>query len=168
MGKDDDQSERLKWCFKRQGRVKLVNPSENLAAAYTKKAENAIRSMEVNASAGLYDWLLSARYYAMYFAVYALFSKIGIKSEIHDCTIAIFEYLFAADFGKDTMWELKAAKDTRIEAQYYTSALHVDAEGIISQTKNFVLRVGELIDKTSQDKVELIRNKLDGAAYPLP
>lgn len=36
-------------------------------------------------------------YYAKYFAVYALFCKIGLKCEIHDCTISLFRYLFGSE-----------------------------------------------------------------------
>lgn len=160
MKRNDEQLEKLKWCFKKHDKVKLVSPSKNLAVAYSKKAESAIKSMVVNADADLYDWFLSARYYAMYFEVYALFSKLGIKSEIHDCTIKIFEYLFAEDIGNDKILEFKMAKDTRIEAQYYTSALRIDTKNVILQTRNFVLAVEELIDKTGQDRIELIRKKL--------
>lgn len=65
----------------------MVNSSENLVKAYFQKSRNALKSMEVNAQAGLAEWSVSASYYAKYFAVYSLLSKIGVKCEIHDCTI---------------------------------------------------------------------------------
>jgi uncharacterized protein (UPF0332 family) len=39
------------------------------------------------------DWILTTAYYARYFALYALLTKIGIKSEIHDCTINLAKLL---------------------------------------------------------------------------
>lgn len=39
------------------------------------------------------DWITTTAYYARYFALYALLMKIGVKSEIHDCTIAIAKLL---------------------------------------------------------------------------
>ena len=56
--------------------------------------------MEINAQAGLIEWAVSASYYAEYFEVYSLLSKIGVKCEIHDCTIALFDYLFSERFAK--------------------------------------------------------------------
>jgi len=53
-----------------------------------KKSNEALKSMDVNAKAGISEWTISTSYYAKYFAIYALLSRIGIKCEIHDCTIA--------------------------------------------------------------------------------
>jgi len=78
----------------------MVKPSESLVKAYLQKSRNALKSMEVNAQAGLGEWAVSESYYAKYFAVYSLLSKIGIKCEIHDCTIAMFEYLFRDSMPK--------------------------------------------------------------------
>ena len=80
----------MKWCLKQSKGIRLVKPSENLMKAYFQKSRNALKSMEVNAKSGITEWAVSASYYAKYFAVYALLSKIGVKCEIHDCTIALF------------------------------------------------------------------------------
>jgi uncharacterized protein (UPF0332 family) len=64
-----------------------------LVKAYLEKSRNALKSMEVNAQASIIEWAVSASYYAKYFAVYVLLSKVGVKCEIHDCTITLFEYL---------------------------------------------------------------------------
>ncbi len=76
--------------------------------------------MEVNAREGIQEWAVSAGYYARYFAVYALLQKIGVKAEIHDCTIALFNYLFHDEISPRLVEELKRAKEERIETQYYT------------------------------------------------
>ena len=86
----------LKWCLKQQRGIRLVEPSENLVKAYLEKSRNALRSMEVNARESIIEWAVSAGYYAKYFAVYALLSRIGIRCETHDCTIALFEHLFGS------------------------------------------------------------------------
>lgn len=85
---------KLKWCFKQKKGIKLVEPSDNLCGAYLQKAKEALEATIVNSKAGLTSWAISASYYAKYFSVYALLSKIGIKSEIHDCTIEVFKFLF--------------------------------------------------------------------------
>jgi len=88
----------------------MVNPSDNLTKAYLEKSRNALKSMEVNANAGITEWAISAAYYARYFAVYALLSKIGAKCEIHDCTITLFNYLFGSDVQADMVEQLRQSK----------------------------------------------------------
>ena len=71
------------WCLKQKRGVKIVEPNENLYKAYILKAREALEAMNVNSERKILSWAVSASYYARYFAVYALLSKIGIKSEIH-------------------------------------------------------------------------------------
>jgi len=91
----------LNWCLKQSKGIRLVKPSDNLVKAYLEKSRNALKSMEINAQANIVEWAVSASYYAKYFAVYALLSKIGVKCEIHDCTITLFEYLFCESVPKE-------------------------------------------------------------------
>jgi hypothetical protein len=48
--------------------------------------------MEANRREGIAEWAVFTGYYAEYFIVYALFAKLGVKSEIHLRTITSFEY----------------------------------------------------------------------------
>jgi uncharacterized protein (UPF0332 family) len=48
------------------------------------------------------DWIATTAYYARYFALYALLMKIGIKSEIHDCSIAIARLLTEKEHSTKT------------------------------------------------------------------
>jgi uncharacterized protein (UPF0332 family) len=66
--------------------------------------------MEVNAQANIEEWTVSASYYAKYFSVYALLSKIGVRCEIHDCTIALFGYLFSSAGYDHLVRELKQCR----------------------------------------------------------
>ncbi len=140
MREDHDTIKKLNWCIGAKNGIELVEPSENLAKAYILKSRESIKSMELNVEAGIKDWSISTSYYARYFAVYALFSKIGIKCEIHDCTITLFEFLFKDSFPRDLIRELKLSKKDRIEAQYYTAEVFVDTIAIVERTKIFVLQ----------------------------
>ena len=116
--------------------------------------------MEINAQAGLVEWSVSASYYAKYFAVYALLSKIGVKCEIHDCTITLFEYLFSDSIPNEIVKELRDSKENRVEAQYYTQEISVDLEQVITKTKQFVLEIEKIIDALNSDKVSELQKKL--------
>ncbi|MGI0074864.1 MAG: HEPN domain-containing protein [Nitrosotalea sp.] len=150
----------LKWCAKQKNGIKLIKESENLQKAYLNKSKIAVQSMKVNAKAGLDEWTISTSYYAKYFAVYALLSRIGIKCEIHTCTISLFSYLFSNDISPQLMQDLRQAKDDRVDAQYYTTAVTINSSKILADTKNFVIRVEEIIDRLNSQKISDIRNKI--------
>ncbi|MDE1825978.1 MAG: HEPN domain-containing protein [Thaumarchaeota archaeon] len=150
----------LEWCAKQKKGIKLVKESENLQKAYVKKSKEALKSMEVNANAGISEWAVSASYYAKYFIIYALLSKMGIKCEIHDCTIVLFIYLFGNDIPQQLLQDLRQAKKDRVEAQYYTSTVKIDAAELISKTKEFVLKIEEIADGIDSARISKIRKEL--------
>lgn len=153
----------LKWCADKDKGIKLVAPSDNLVRAYLEKSIRAIKSMELNANAGLMEWAVSASYYARYFSVYAIMSKIGVKCEIHDCTIALFAYLFGDSVPRHFIKEFKQSKDDRVDLQYYPKEAEINTEHLFSQTKSFVLKVEEIIDGLNTEKIAALRDKVKEA-----
>lgn len=150
----------IKWCSKQKKGIKLVRESENLQKAYLRKSRTALQSMEVNAKAGLDEWTISASYYAKYFVIYALLSRVGIKCEIHDCTIALFSYLFGSDISQDLLQDLRQAKEDRVDAQYYDAMVKLDSSSTMDKTKDFVIKIEEIIDSLNSQKIADIRKKL--------
>ncbi|MBI3842781.1 MAG: hypothetical protein HY295_06550 [Thaumarchaeota archaeon] len=150
----------LKWCAKQSKGIKIVSESINLQKAYLKKSENAIKSMDANATAGIDEWVVSTSYYAKYFVIYALLSRIGVKCEIHDCTLAVFEYLFSGEIPTTFIQNLQQSKDDRVDAQYYTGAIKINPSKLIADTKAFVLKIQEIIDKLTQSKITALQSKL--------
>jgi len=153
----------LRWCTRQNKGIKLVNQSKNLQAAYLKKSQTAIQSMQVNAKEDIVEWAISASYYAKYFAIYALLSRLGIKCEIHDCTIALFGYLFGNDISKPLLEDLRQAKEDRIDVQYYNAEISIDLKELISKTKEFVIAVEEIIDGLNQQKIDELCKKIKDA-----
>lgn len=149
----------LKWCAKQSKEIRIVKESTNLQNAYLKKSNEAMRSMQVNAKEGIDEWVISTSYYAKYFAIYALLSRLGIKCEIHDCTIALFGYLFA-DNLPSFFEDIQQAKEDRVEAQYYTTSIPIDSQKIVSKTKEFVLKIEEIIDSLNPEMISDTRSKL--------
>lgn len=116
--------------------------------------------MEVNAEAGLIEWAVSASYYAKYFVVYSLLSKIGAKCEIHDCTITLFEYLFSDSLPKELLKELRDSKEDRVEFQYYTREINIDLQQVVKETKRFALEIEKTIDGLNAERISEAREKL--------
>lgn len=150
----------LKWCLVQKKGIMAVKESENLQNAYLKKSKEALRSMQINVKEGIGEWIIATCYYAKYFAIYALLSRLGIKCEIHDCTIALFGFLFANDLPKQLMDDLRQAKDDQIEAQYYTTAIPTNSQEVIAKTTDFVLKIEEIIDGLNSQKIADIQKNI--------
>jgi uncharacterized protein (UPF0332 family) len=120
--------------------------------------------MEVNAQAGLVEWAVSASYYAKYFIVYSVLSKIGLKCEIHDCTITLFQYLFSDSVPQELIQELRESKEDRVEFQYYTQETNVDLQQAIKKTKRFVLEIEKTIDRLNTERISELQKKLKNLA----
>src|SRR3989344_9618810 len=88
---------RISWCWKQKRGIKVEEPNDNLCKAYTEKAKSALNMLDCAIEKGEIDWIATTAYYSRYFALYALLQKCGIKSEIHDCTLALMNFLFVED-----------------------------------------------------------------------
>jgi uncharacterized protein (UPF0332 family) len=76
--------DKIKWCVKKKEGLSLVEPNNDLVKAYLKKAEEALESMRINV---IKDWKISTAYYTIYFSLYSILVKLGVKCEIHSCTL---------------------------------------------------------------------------------
>jgi len=68
------------------------------------------------------EWTVTTAYYARYFSLYALLMKLGIKSEIHDCSIAVAKLLARNKILTETLVnDISEAKEARVGVQYYVT-----------------------------------------------
>ena len=96
----------IAWCFKQKRGLKLINPNSNLAQAYIKKGEESLATMSEISNV---SWKISTAYYTMYFSLYAVLQKIGVRSEIHKCTIVFAQEYLTEYFMKEEL-EFNSAK----------------------------------------------------------
>ena len=156
------RDKKLTWCRKQKHGIELIEPNQNVSSAYLKKAHTSLRSMDINYKESILDWTVDAAYYARYQVVYALMQRIGVKCEIHDCTIELFRFLFNDSFDEELFLELKRAKEQRINLTYYTDRL-VSVEDIkknVYSASNFVLKVEEFLSVLTPSKIKIIKEKL--------
>jgi uncharacterized protein (UPF0332 family) len=109
---------RLAWCSRQKNGTRLIEPNENLASAYLKKSEEAMEAMHSVTSR---EWKISAGYYSLYFSLYAVMMKVGIKSENHTCTCEVMKVLLADYFTHDECDLMEEGRRARVETQYYVS-----------------------------------------------
>lgn len=149
---------KIDWCKKQKNGIELIEPNEDLSLAYIKKAENSLK-----ASAALIankEWRISSLYYAMYFSVYAILMKLGIKCEIHSCTIAVAQEILHDYFEKDDMELLKKSMKARIDVQYYTDRNISDAayQEMISKAPIIIAKCKETLNQITEKEVKKIRS----------
>jgi uncharacterized protein (UPF0332 family) len=148
------------WCLKQKRGIRIIQPNENLTKAYLKKAISALNTMNAALEIKETDWITTTAYYARYFALYALLMKMGIKSEIHDCSIAVARLLTENGIlRKDLASDISNSKQARINIQYYVEK-ELDQACIrkdVENARNFVLELEKVIENVTTDRIEEVR-----------
>ncbi len=150
---------KIEWCCNAKNGIELVAPNVNLANAYLLKAES---SLETAALAKSKDWKVSASYYSMYFSLYAVLQRIGVKCEIHACTITFAKEFLKEFFSKDEFSLLDEAFDARQDMQYYVDRSVSDKIylRILARTPSFMSHCSEIKDKLNEATIRKIRTEL--------
>lgn len=98
--------------LRKEGKLKLVEPSEEVKKSYLEKAKNSLRSAKILNENDLFENSISMSYYAMYNSLSALLYRIGIKCENHAGSIILLKVLF----HQNELYELiSSAKKERID-----------------------------------------------------
>ena len=143
------------WC-KKQG-MKLIESNDNLAEEYYKNAEETLRVTNLIKNSGSNMWLATQKYYTEYLAAYALLMKIGIKTEIHSCTIEIIRLLEKENIITFKLSKnLEEDKELRIDNQYYLKNRPVDFNS--KALSELLLKIRELLDNITKEQIKHIRS----------
>ena len=152
--------EKIKWCLNIKNGLELVEPNDNLSKVYIQKAEDSLK-----ASAALKDnkdWEISSSYYSMYFGLYSILMKIGIKSENHSCTIEFMKRFLTKYFDKEEIKLISNSMQTRIDAQYYADREIADVKYLmmLKQAPSFLVKCKEILLKIREEEIEELREQI--------
>ncbi len=149
--------DQIKWCMQQKKGIELIDPSDNLREAYLMKAEEALDTIRTSKSK---DWQLTAAYYTIYHGIYSLLTKIGVKCEIHSCTIEFIRRFLKENFSSEDFELIDKAFSARIDSQYYVNRKVSDQNYnlIIKKTPLFLVKCKNIL--LEQKEIEEIRNKL--------
>ncbi len=150
---------KLSWCLKVKNGIELIVPNERLADAYLKKAEESLETMKAIASK---EWKITTAYYGMYFSIYAILMKIGMKCEIHRCTIEFVKRFLSQYFNREEILSLSTALQARIDMQYYTNRKLPEnlIENIGDKAREFYLKCKSIVQVINEKETAAIRNRL--------
>jgi len=144
--------------MKQKKGIELVEPSDNLREAYIIKADEALGVLR---STNIRDWQLTTAYYAIYHSMYSLLMKIGIKCEIHSCTIEFTKRYLKSHFTSEEFELIDKAFSARIDAQYYVNREIPDKnyEFIMKKTSAFLIKCKNIV--LEQKEIKEIRTSID-------
>ena len=100
--------------LKKEGKLKLIEPSGNVKESYILKSKNSLESAKILLENGQIENAVPMAYYSMYNMLTALLYFAGIKCENHSASIIILKELFGIDSSK-----ISFAKTERVDKQYY-------------------------------------------------
>ena len=155
----------LRGCFHpKEGRPNLQKVPVNTerAGQHIDKAHHNLRAMKLMFDKDLFDWTIICGYYAMYHAVLASLYKIGIRATAHYCALAAFKEFYvtrgkvkpefvtyinrAKQLEQKYSEALDKAQENRVVEQYGVEIItNDDAEWIIEDAKDFVLKIEEIL-----------------------
>ncbi|MFH1211840.1 MAG: HEPN domain-containing protein [Candidatus Woesearchaeota archaeon] len=149
--------DQIKWCLHQKKGIELVEPSENLRNAYLAKAEEALETLRTTKNR---SWQLTTAYYTIYHGIYSLLMRIGVKCEIHSCTIEFAKRFLKNHFSKDDFELIDKAFSARIDSQYYINrqVTDKDHEFIIKNTPSFMVKCKNII--IEQKEIMSIREQI--------
>ena len=148
------------WCKKKKDGIKIQEPNDNLSREYYENAEESLRVLRNINETKSNMWLATTKYYIEYFAVYSVLMKIGIKCEIHDCTIELVKFLEkegVLETGTNKI--LNYDKELRIDNQYYlkNKPVHIDFE----ELSGFLLSIKKSLNNLNENKINELRKKIE-------
>ena len=151
----------LKWCCEKKGGIQLIEPNENLAGGYVEMARAAIGTMNREKSLNM-QFAISACYYSMYYSLYAILQKIGVKCEIHTCTLELMRRLLTDFYSKEDFKIISKAFDVRNTSQYYVDKIvsKEDIDLIMSNASYFLGKSKEILSKINEKDINKIREEL--------
>ena len=154
--------DKIRWCAGKKEGLSLIEPNSNLAEAYIKKSEEALESMRVNI---IKDWKISTAYYTLYFSLYAVLTKIGIKCEIHSCTIEFAKRFLREYFTEEDLDFTEDSLKARIDSQYYVDRTVPDEQynKMIKNTPEFLVKCKSILVKLNEKKINEIRKEFQKA-----
>jgi uncharacterized protein (UPF0332 family) len=143
----------------KQGKLELVEPSNEICSAYLDKAENSLKSARILFENKLYENSVSMSYYTMYNSLTALFFKVGIKCENHAGSLIVFKKLFRRD---DLLETICFAKNERIDKQYYVDSTLTkeSAMELVKKAETFLVEMKLLIAGIKTGEINEIRDRL--------
>ena len=152
----------IKWCLNQKLGLKLIEPNTNMANSYLRMAEESLSIINNIEKSKI--WTATTTYYIFYYSLYALMLRMGVKCEIHSCSLEFMNQALNPFYNLTDNKMINDAFKSRIDLQYYVD--RPVEKLIIDKTKkyskDFYIKTKDIIAKITEDQINLIRKELIG------
>ena len=147
--------------LKKEGKLELVEPSEDICDSYSEKSANCLKSARLLLQNNLYENSIGMSYYAMCDLLVALLFRMGIKCENHGGSILLLKLLFQEE---ELYTLISDAKKERIDKQYYVTTGKDEitkeiAGELLSDAEAFVLESKVIINNLGNEDINEYRKR---------
>src|SRR3989344_2570240 len=149
--------------LRREGKLELVEVSDDICLSYSEKAENCLKSAKILLQSKLFDNSTTMSYYAMYNSLTALLFKTGIKCENHSSAILLLKFLFE---NNELFKIISKAKEERIDKQYYVQSKQLamltenSTKDLFMNAESFLINIKSIINNLTNDRIKTLRSTL--------
>ncbi|MFA6072819.1 MAG: hypothetical protein WC758_01790 [Candidatus Woesearchaeota archaeon] len=150
----------INWCLKQKNGLELVTANKNMSESYLSMAEESVKVLSNVSESDI--WTATMSYYIYYYSLYALMQRIGVKCEIHSCSIEFMNEYLKEFYDAEDIKEFELAFIARIDLQYYSNR-SVDKAIIENSRKNcklFYVKTKDILSKLREEQIQKIRKAL--------
>ncbi|MBU2633978.1 MAG: hypothetical protein KJ674_01915 [Nanoarchaeota archaeon] len=155
----------IRWCLKQKNGLELVEPNENMSNSYLKMAQESIGVLNKVDKSSI--WTATTSYYIFYYSLYSLMLRVGVKCEIHSCSIEFMKRFLNDFYDNKDIEMIEKAFSARINLQYYADR-SVD-KLIINECKKyckeFFIKTKDILSKIKEIEINNIRFRLKEMSY---
>jgi len=150
----------IKWCLGIRNGLELIEQNKNMSYSYLEMAKESLDMIKNVSQSKI--WKASTCYYTMYYSLYSLMMKIGIKCEIHSCSLEFMKQFLKSFYSENEVELIKKAFDVRNNLQYYPDKLmkNFDLLNIEKGTVEFFVKTKSIISEISESQIDEIISKL--------
>lgn len=150
----------IKWCLKTKNGLELLEPNKNMSESYIHMAEESIRVLAQIKKSKI--WTATTTYYIFYYSLYSVMLRVGVKCEIHACSIQFMKELLQELYTNKDIEMIEQAFSARVDLQYYADR-PVD-EKVIEETskycRDFFIKTKNILVRINENQINKIRENL--------
>ena len=154
--------EKIDWCRGQRGGLKVVEPSLDISEGYLKMAEDSLGVMNREKDKSLI-FTVSAGYYSLYYSLYAVMQRLGIKSEIHSCSIAFMKNFLREFYDLRDIKLIEVSFNLRNTLQYYVGRRvgRDDINLLLKSAYDFYVKSRDIVAGLTEKKNKEIRREFE-------
>ena len=150
----------IKWCLKQKDGLEFIGPNSAMADSYIKMAEESINILKGVEPSKI--WTATTTYYIFYYSLYSLMLMIGIKCEIHSCSIKFMKNYLKDFYNKKDFDMFEKAFLARINLQYYANRAvdGISIEEAKMYCREFYVKTKDILASINEEQIKSIGNSL--------